>query len=194
VLEWCRELKIKNVTFYALSLENMQKRPKQELDFLFMLAKNELGKILTDRSHIVHRNRVKTTFFGRLDLLPPDLQQRINQIMEMTKDYGEHTANFAMAYGGRQEIIEAAKKVFEKAGSAEDISEALFRENLYTNGFGDPDLIIRTGGEKRLSNFLPFQSVYSELAFTDTFWPELTKKEFFSIIDNFSKRERRFGK
>jgi len=194
VLEWCGELGIKNVTFYALSLENMEKRPREELDFIFLLAKHELDQILSDKSHLVHRNKVRLVFFGRLDLLPEDLQKKISQAMEMTKGYSKYTASFAMAYGGRQEIVEAVKKLFRSSKSDKDINEKAFRQFLQTNGFVDPDLIIRTGGEKRLSNFLPFQSVYSELAFIDTYWPELGKEEFIKAIRDFSERQRRFGK
>jgi len=196
VLDWCSEIGIRNISFYSLSLENLNTRPKEELDFLFMLAEKELGSILTDKSHFVHRNNTRMLFFGRIDLLPEDLQEKIKQVSEATKNYKGHTLSIAIAYGGRQEIIEAAKRTAKKLNSGEisEINEKSFSQNLYTNGFGDPDLIIRTGGEKRLSNFLLFQSAYSELAFIDSFWPELTKEEFSRIISDFSQRERRFGK
>lgn len=196
VLDWCKELGIKTITFYALSLENLEKRPKAELDFLFLIAGKELEAILTDKNHFVHKNKAKVTFFGRLDLLPQDLQEKIKQTTDRTKKYKNYTVNFAMAYGGRQEIIDATKQIAEKLkrGEIQTIDETIFRQHIWTNGFEDPELIIRTGGEKRLSNFLPFQSVYSELAFIDSLWPELTKEEFLKIIKDFSERERRFGK
>lgn len=195
VMDWCRELGIKNVIFYALSLENLEKRPRDELRFLFALAKNEMERILTDPQHQIHRHSTKVTFFGRLDLLPQDLQDRIVQVQERTKDYQDRVLQIAMAYGGRQEIITATKTLVQKVQSGElkEITEDAFAHHLQTNGYGDPDLILRTGGEKRLSNFLPFQSVYAELAFVDTFWPELTKEQFMKTMQDFASRDRRYG-
>lgn len=194
VFDWCREIGIRTVTFYALSLENLQKRPADELRFLFLLAKKELERILTDQGHQVHRHKIRVNIFGQLQLLPADLQEAIRSVMRQTKGYRDYVMNIAMAYGGRQEIVEAASRVAVRvaAGELAQVDEQAFREGLST-GAGDPDLIIRTGGERRLSNFLPFQSVYSELAFVDTFWPELTKEEFVGILDDFAQRERRFG-
>ncbi len=189
VVEWCMELGITHTTIYALSLENLEKRPKAELEYLFLLARKELDSVLDDTSHMVHRKRARMKFFGRLDLLPSDIQEKIRSVSELTHDYDKHTMNIAMAYGGRQEILDAVKKL-----SGREVTEDSFRKALFTNGSRDPDLIIRTGGERRLSNFLTFQGVYSELAFLDTFWPELTKEEFTRVIWEFSERERRFGK
>lgn len=191
VLEWCKDLGIKTVTLYAMSLENFGKRPKEELDYLFIIAGRELDAIIGKKDHFIHNNKVKLVFFGRLNLLSAKLQEKITQVMKITKDYTQYTANIAMAYGGRQEILDAVNKLLRKG--SQDIGEKELRQNLQINGATDPDLIIRTGGEKRLSNFLPFQSVYSELAFTDTFWPELSKEEFVKIIEDFSDRQRRFG-
>ena len=198
LLEWCEELGIKVVTVYVLSLENLHKRPKREINFLFDLARKEIEDILRDEKHIVHRNKVKVKFFGRLHLLPEDIRERIKKVTELTKDYSSYFLNLAIAYGGRQEIVEASKKlaidVSKGVVDPQHIDESVLREYLWTNGFPDPDLIIRTGGEKRLSNFLPFQSTYSELIFLDKFWPELKKEDFFRAIKEFSKRQRRFGK
>lgn len=196
VLDWCIGLGIKNVTFYSLSLENIEKRPDKELHYLFLLAKNELDQVINDKNHFVHKNNVKMTFFGKLDVLPKELQQKISEVTQLTKDYESYTLNLAIAYGGRQEIVNTAKILSEKYKSGEiiEINEENFKKNLYTNGYGDPDLIIRTGGERRLSNFLLFQSAYSELSFVDTFWPEIEKQQFLKIINDFSERDRRFGK
>jgi len=192
VLDWCREIGIKTITVYSLSLENLAKRPKDELNFLFLLARREMEKILSDPSHQVNKRRIRMIFFGRLDLLPLNLQKSISRVMEKTKAYKNYTVNFAMAYGGRQEIL-AAVNTLSATAKGKHITEGMFKKSLLTNGYGDPDLVIRTGGEKRLSNFLPYQTVYSELAFLDTFWPELTKKEFVRVIRDFSSRQRRFG-
>ncbi len=198
VFQWCADAGVKVITVYALSLENLTSRPRYEIDFLLNLAKKEAKGILENSNHFVHKNRIKVRFFGRTDLLPKDLQQLFRKAEQKTKSYSGYFLNFAIAYGGRQELVEASRKIAVKIASRkldpEDVDETVIRQNLQTNGFPDPDLIIRTGGEKRLSNFLLFQSAYSELAFTDTYWPALTKKELLSILRDFGSRERRFGK
>jgi tritrans,polycis-undecaprenyl-diphosphate synthase [geranylgeranyl-diphosphate specific] len=198
VFQWCADSGVKVITVYALSLENLTSRPKREIDFLLGLAKKEAGGIIENRKHFVHRNRIKVKFFGRTDLLPRELQQLFRKAEMATKPYSSYFLNFAIAYGGRQELVEASRRIALKISKGqmgpEDVDEKTVRENLQMSGFPDPDLIIRTGGEKRLSNFLLFQSAYSELAFTDTYWPALTKKELLSILKDYGSRERRFGK
>ncbi len=198
IMEWCRELEIKNVTFYTLSLENLNRRPKEELDFLFSLARKELGDIINNPKHWVHETNTKMNFFGQLHRLPEDLQEKVKMVREKTKNYRESNLNLAIAYGGRQEILDAVRKVASEVSegilSPKDIDEVVFRHNLSTDGTPDPDLIIRTGGEKRTSNFLTFQSTYSELMFLDTLWPDLGKEEFFNVMKEFGERDRRFGK
>lgn len=197
VLEWCNGLGIKIVTFYTLSLENLEKRPKREIKYLFSLAKKEIKNILDDEDHVVHRNNARVSFFGKIDLLPPDLQKGIEEVSDMTKDYSDFYLNLAIAYGGRQEIVDASRRMAADAAkgtvSPAKISESLLRQYFWTNGFRDPDLIIRTGGEKRLSNFLLFQSSYSELIFLDKFWPELEREDFADAVKEFRSRKRRFG-
>lgn len=196
-MEWCKEYGIHDITFYALSLENLNKRPQNEVDFLLNLARKELKSIMKPNSFI-HKNNVRLSFFGSLDLLPKDLVQMINDATEETSGYNGFRLNIALAYGGRQEIVEACRRIASQALSGklspESITEDTVKHNLMTNGSGDPDLIIRTGKEKRLSNFLIFQSAYSELAFLDCFWPELTKQDFCSVLEGFSRTDRRFGK
>jgi tritrans,polycis-undecaprenyl-diphosphate synthase [geranylgeranyl-diphosphate specific] len=198
IIEWCKELGTKVVTIYLLSLENLDKRPKRELNFLFGLARKEISEILSDKKHIVHRNKVRVTFFGRLDLLPGDLQRDIKEVTEKTRKYSDYYLNLAIAYGGRQEIVGAAVRMANDAAIGKlvpsKIDESVMRSYFLTSEFEDPDLIIRTGGERRLSNFLPFQSTYSELVFLDKFWPELGKKDFFDAVKEFGERDRRFGK
>jgi tritrans,polycis-undecaprenyl-diphosphate synthase [geranylgeranyl-diphosphate specific] len=198
VFEWSIKAGVKVITVYALSLENLTSRPKHEIDFLLGLAKKEARDIIENSSHFVHKNRIRVKFFGRTDLLPKDLQQLFRKAEQKTKSYSSYFINFAIAYGGRQELVEASRRIAVKIASRKldpnDVDENVIRQNLQTNGFPDPDLIIRTGGEKRLSNFLLFQSAYSELAFTDTYWPALTKKELLSILKDYGSRERRFGK
>lgn len=198
IMEWCRELGIKNVTFYTLSLENLERRPEMELKFLFMLFKKELDDILGDKNHWVNKSRTKVNFLGDVHLLPEDLKERIERVRNKTRDYSRWVMNLAIAYGGRQEIVSATRKIASEVSagklSPDKIDESLIRKNLLTDGVPDPDLIIRTGGEKRASNFLTFQSTYSEFAFLDTLWPELEKGEFVAAVKDFSERERRFGK
>ncbi|MEE9323301.1 MAG: polyprenyl diphosphate synthase [Candidatus Aenigmarchaeota archaeon] len=198
ILEWCKELGINVMTFYVMSLENLDKRPKKELDFIFALAGKEIENMLEDKDHVVHKNKVKVSFFGKLDLLPEDLQENIRKVTEMTKNYSNYFLNLAIAYGGRQEIIDASKSIAYDVSKGivnpEKINESLLRSYFWTNGFSDPDMVIRTGGEKRLSNFLPFQSTYSELIFLDKLWPELEKEDFFKAVKEFGERQRRFGK
>ncbi|NIO22496.1 MAG: di-trans,poly-cis-decaprenylcistransferase [Candidatus Aenigmarchaeota archaeon] len=198
IMEWSKDMGIKVLTFYTLSLENLDGRPKRELNYLFQIARKELDDIIGNRENIVHKNRVRLNFLGRLDLLPEDLQEKMKRVSELTRNYSRHHVNLAIAYGGRQEIIDASRRIaadVEKGQlKANKVNESLFRQYLWTNGFRDPDLIIRTGGEKRLSNFLPFQSVYSEIVFLDKFWPELDKEDFSKAIREFGGRERRFGR
>lgn len=197
VFEWCKECNIKHVTFYALSQENLQKRPKRELDFLIKMAQNEIADIIQNKNHFVHKDKVKVTFFGKLDLLPKDVQRDMKRAMKLTKNYKKYTLNLAVAYGGRQEIVDMCQSVAKRAAEGrlkpENITESVIKQNLYTNGVPDPDLVIRTS-ESRMSGFLLWQSAYAEFAFIDTLWPELTKKQFIGAINNYSKRKRRFGK
>ncbi len=198
VLDWCMELGIKHVTLYALSLENLSGRPREELEFLFKLMKDVAKGVVEDKNHKVHKNKVRVSVIGRMELLPQDLQDLIRKAVGLTKNYSDFFLNFCVAYGGRQEITDAFKKIMKSVlkneVKADDINDDVIRDNLYTSGVPDPDLIIRTGGEKRLSNFLLFQSAYSELYFTDKTWPEFGREDFLDAIKDFQDRQRRFGK
>lgn len=198
VFQWAIDAGVKVITVYALSLENLTSRPKHEIDVLLNIAKKEARSIIEDPMHFVHKHKAKVKFFGRTDLLPKELQQLFRKAEQKTKSYSSYSINFAIAYGGRQELVEASRNIAIKVAKGKldpvDVDESVLRQSLQTDSHPDPDLIIRTGGEKRLSNFLLFQSAYSELAFTDTYWPSLTKKEFLSILKDFGSRERRFGK
>jgi len=197
VFEWCKECGIKHMTFFSLSKENLNKRPKTELDFLLHIANNWIIEILKNKNNFVHKNKVHVTFFGRLDLLPKDTQRDMKRLMKLTKSYKKYTMNFAVAYSGRQEIVDMCKNIAKKTSTGklkpENITESVIKNSLYMNGIPDPDLIIRTS-ERRLSGFLLWQAAYAEFAFIDTLWPELTKKEFVGVIKDYSKRHRRFGK
>lgn len=184
------------MTVYALSIENFDKRPKREVNYLLSLARKEIKDAIKNKNHFIHKDKVKMTFFGKLEVLPKDLQKEMKTLMKQTENYPDYVINVAVAYGGRQEILDAcrniAKEVEKGKLKASEINESVIKRNLYTNGYADPDLIIRTS-EQRLSGFLLWQTAYSEFAFIDTLWPDLTKKQFFQAINNYSKRERRLG-
>jgi len=196
VLEWCIELKIQTVTLYVLSTENLR-RSQEELSEIFKLIKERAERLVNDPR--IHNNRVKVTIIGRRHLIPDDVRRALETLEEVTKEYNNHFLNIAVAYGGRAEIVDAAKKValMVKEGklSIDEIDEKIIESNLYTSGIpnSDPDLIIRTSGEERISNFLLWQSAYSELVFLDVFWPEFRKIDFLRSIRTYQQRNRRFG-
>ncbi len=198
VLKWTCESGIKHITAYVLSLENISSRPKSELRFILKCLENEAENILGNKNHVVHEFKVKVRFIGRLSLLPQQLQKKMAAVEKRTAAYKNHFLNVAVAYGGRQELVDAMKEIMQKGLKGiikeSDLDESLLREHLYTNGQPYPDLIFRTGGEKRISNFLPFQSAYSEFIFTDRKWPELTRTDFNAALAEFAQRKRRFGK
>lgn len=197
LLKWTKQYGIKYMTLYALSLENLFKRPKGELNFLFNLFESEFKKILK-KSHEAHKNKLRVKVIGRIYLLPRRLQKAIKAAEESTKKYKNYFLNIAIAYGGQQEITDAvvaiAKKVSKGIIKPEKINEELIRHSLYTDSTPNPDLIIRTGGEHRISNFLLWQSAYTELYFCEKMWPEFSKQDFEAAIADFQERQRRFGK
>ena len=187
VLTWCTELGIKEITLYCLSTENFG-RSKEEIDYLFGLFRTRIGGFKKDKT--VHGNKVKISFVGRLSMLPADVQKGMKEVMEATKKYKNYKLNLAVAYGSRSEIADALKRIIEKG--VKEIDENVIRENLYVPD--DVDILIRPGGEKRLSNFLLWQNSYAELFFIDKLWPEFEKEDLIEIIGEFNRRERRFGK
>ncbi len=197
VLKWCLDLDVKSITLYAFSTENFQ-RPQKEVEKLMELFKEKLQEIL--ESEEIHKYKVRVKVIGRVNLLPQSLQAMIREVEEKTKDYDERFLNLAIAYGGRAEIVDATRKIAQKvvAGelSPEEINEEVFEQHLYTAFLPkqDPDLIIRTSGEERLSGFLLYQSAYSELCFLDVYWPEFRRIDLLRAIRTFQKRKRRFGK
>ncbi len=197
VINWCTELGIKCFTFYTLSLENIAGRPKVELDYIYRLMEKVALGVIKNKKHPVHLKKVRVRVIGRKNSLPAGLRKLFDKVERITKNYKNYESNFAIAYSSRVEIIDAVKKIANKVKegklNASDINEITIKENLYNPGMNDPDLIIRTGGEKRLSNFLLFQSAYSELFFTDTSWPEFSKDDFIAAIKDFNQRKRRFG-
>jgi tritrans,polycis-undecaprenyl-diphosphate synthase [geranylgeranyl-diphosphate specific] len=193
MLDWCLDLKIKNLTLYVLSTENFN-RSEEELKALFELIRKGCEEVKNDPR--VHKNQVKITAIGRLFYLPEDCQAAIRDLEQATSDYDSLHLNIAVAYGGRAEIIDSIKKIAELVKSGEmqidDINEDLVQKYLYKQG-PDPDMIIRTSGEKRLSGFLLWQSAYSELYFEEAYFPEFRKIDFWRAIRAYQHRERRFG-
>jgi tritrans,polycis-undecaprenyl-diphosphate synthase [geranylgeranyl-diphosphate specific] len=194
VLDWCLDLGIEILTVYAFSIENF-KRPKNEVEGLMSLFKENFGSIALNKK--IHKNKVRIKAVGKLELLPDDVREAIKIAEDSTSKYEERLVNIAIGYDGRLEIVDAMKKIAKQVQSGkldpEDIDEKLVNENLYTAGLVDPNLIIRTSGEERLSGFLLWQSSYSELYFCDSLWPELRKVDFLRALRSYQQRERRFG-
>jgi len=196
LLDWCLKLKVKSITLYAFSTENFR-RSKDEVEEIMRIAEEEFRKILTDER--IHKSKVRVKVIGRVNLLPEGLQQLITDVEEATQSYGEHFLNIAFAYGGRAEIVDAARKIAEKVQEGElnleKVDEQMFEQYLYTSHMPkqDPDLIIRTSGEERLSGFLLWQSAYSELCFLDVYWPDFRLIDLLRAVRTFQKRKRRFG-
>ena len=196
VLRWCLNLGVKTVTFYAFSTENFTRSP-DEVNELMSLIEEKLRQIL--EAEDIHKHKVRVKAIGRLNQLPENLQKMITKVEEATKDYDEHFLNLAIAYGGRAEIVDAAKEIAQHIVdgtlSPNEIDEEVFEKHLYTSYLPkqDPDMIIRTSGEERLSGFLSYQSAYSELFFLDVYWPELRLIDILRAIRTFQKRKRRFG-
>ncbi len=196
LIDWCIKLKVKSMTLYAFSTENFT-RSKEEVAEIMRIACENLRKILTDER--VHKDRIRVKVIGRTNLLPEDLQQVIQNVERTTQDYDGHFLNFAFAYGGRAEIVDAARKIAEDVHAGrlnpENVDEATFEQHLYTAHLPkqDPDLIIRTSGEERLSGFLLWQSAYSELCFLDVYWPDFRLIDLLRAVRTFQNRKRRFG-
>ncbi len=194
VLDWCLDLGIRVLTVYGLSTENLQ-RPKAEVDGLMDLFDRSLRKIAVDER--VHRHKIRVRVIGNRSLLPPHVQEAIEIAERATADYHEYLYNVALGYGGRDEIVEAiralAREVRDGTLSPEAIDSAAVSRHLYTAELPDPDLIFRTSGEERISNFLLWQSAYSELYFSDVLWPGLTRLDFLRAIRAYQLRRRRYG-
>ena len=193
VVEEAAELKIKHLTLFAFSTENW-KRPREEIGVLMKLLvsslKSEFEKLL--------KNRIKLNVIGNIDQLPKIVQDELNYVINKTKNNTKMTLTLALSYGGREELvstfIKLASKVKNNIISPEKIDQSIINEHLYTHNLPDVDLLIRTSGEKRISNFLLWQIAYAELYFSKILWPDFNKKHLHKAIINYQKRERRFGK
>ena len=187
IVEACRNKGIKLLTLYAFSTENW-KRPKREVKVLMRYLEEYLAKEMP----VLKKNDIRLSAIGRIGELPVRVQTKLEEVMKETSTCKEMVLNLALNYGGRAEIIDAVRKIQAEARDVE-IDEGNFSDFLYTRGLPDLDLLIRTGGEKRLSNFLPWQLSYAEIYFTKKLWPDFGKKNLDEAIEVFKKRERKFG-
>ncbi|MFH1641884.1 MAG: polyprenyl diphosphate synthase [Nanoarchaeota archaeon] len=189
LLAWCIELNIKQITLYCFSTENFG-RKKKEINSLFSLFRKHF--ITFSKNEIIEKNKVRINIIGRISMFPKDMQKMMIDVMEKTKKNKKFQINLALGYGGRAEIIDSVKDILkDKKININNLSEKLISNHLYLAD--EPDVLIRPGGEKRLSNFLTWQSVYTELFFLDKFWPDFTKKDLRSCINDYKKRQRRLG-
>jgi undecaprenyl diphosphate synthase len=193
IISTAAELEIENLTLYAFSTENWL-RPEQEVDFLMQL----LGRYLKKETETLVSKNIRFSVIGQLERLPSPILKVVKQTISATQGCTGMNLVFALSYGARAEISQAAKVIAQKVLNEElaidDIDESLFNSYLSTYPAPDVDLIIRTSGEKRISNFLLWQSAYAEFYFSDTLWPSFTKNELMKILENYAARDRRFGK
>jgi tritrans,polycis-undecaprenyl-diphosphate synthase [geranylgeranyl-diphosphate specific] len=194
VLKILWEAGVKVCTLYAFSVENFQ-RNQDEVDEIMSIAKDKFSEVVGNPD--VHKHKVRIQTIGRVDLLPEEVQMAIAQAEEETRDYSDHILNVAIGYSGRAELVDAVQAIGEKiqSGSLDpsNVNEELIEKHLYTNGIPDPDLIIRTSGEERLSGFLLWQSAYSELYFAQIYWPAVRRIDIWRALRSYEQRARRFG-
>ena len=186
VVTWCQDRGINILTLFVFSTENW-KRPKREVGFLMNLTKSAIIKNLKE----LHGKEIKIRIIGEKNKLASSVQKSFNKAEELTKNNKSMVLNFALSYGGRAEIVQAIKNIIEKKIEPNDINEEIISKNLWTS---DLDLIIRTGKEQRISNFLIWQAAYSELYFPKKYWPDFTENDLDKILADYSIRKRRFGK
>ena len=197
VIKWCHEVGIKILTVFAFSTDNF-KRPKEEVDHLMKLFEQDLKRMAEDKR--IKENEVRVKVIGEIDLLPDKVKNAALELMKKTENYDKYYFNIAIGYGGREEIVEAIKKIgmdIERGNlKPEEIDKEIVSSYLYTSDlpFPDPDLVLRTSGEERVSNFLLWQLAYSELYFADVYWPSFRKTDFLKAIQSYQRRQRRYGR
>jgi undecaprenyl diphosphate synthase len=189
IVEHCLELGVETLTIYALSTENWRKRAREEVEGLF----NLLLRAVEEKKEEYREKGVRVAVIGDFQAFPRKVVKAIREMLAVVKTHERLKVNVALNYGGRDEILRAVKKIVEQDIPAKKINEEMFGHFLYTNGEPDPDLMIRTGGQERLSNFLLWQLSYSELYFTDTLWPDFSPRKLDQAIAEYQKRQRRFG-
>ena len=194
VLDWCLDLGVKHLTVYAFSTENFNRNPVEVKRLMELFEENFLKMAKDER---VHKNQIHVRAIGQIDKLPKRVREAIRIAEEATRDYSSYFYTIAVAYGGRQEILDAVRTIAEDVKSGKlrpsDVDERLVSKYLYTAHLPDPDLILRTSGEERISNFLLWQMAYAELYFTDVYWPGFRKVDFLRAIRTYQLRKRRYG-
>jgi short-chain Z-isoprenyl diphosphate synthase len=198
VLDWCLELGIQHVTIWGFSSDNTSRNP-EEVAHLFSIFAREAKALINDPR--IHTNKVRVKVIGNIDDFPEDTKEALRAIEKATETYQGLLLNLALGYGGREEIVEAVRKFLHEHADTHNVHELIehvtpdaIQRYLYTAGIPDPDFVIRTSGEIRLSGFLLWQTAYSEFYFCDAYWPSFRKVDFLRAIRNFQERERRFGK
>ncbi|MBS3793377.1 MAG: di-trans,poly-cis-decaprenylcistransferase [Candidatus Thorarchaeota archaeon] len=195
VLKILWEAGVKICTIYAFSLENF-KRAEKEVSEIMKIAREKFSEVVGNPD--IHKNQVRIRAIGRVDLLPEEVAEAIRMAEEETKEYHKHILNVAIGYSGRAELVDAVKKIGREIKSGEispdEIDETIVENHLYTNGIKDPDLIIRTSGEERLSGFLLWQSAYSELYFAQIYWPAVRRIDIWRALRAYEQRSRRYGR
>jgi undecaprenyl diphosphate synthase len=192
-VETCAKIGVENLTLYAFSTENWN-RPKLEVDTLMKLLVSSLRKELKT----LQENNIRLNSIGNLSKMPSSILKELNEVIEKTKNNTRMTLTLALSYGSREELLNVVKNISDKVKnniiSIDTIDESIINQHLYTHNLPDVDLLIRTSGEHRISNFLLWQIAYAELYFTDVLWPDFTEEHLYEAIISYQKRERRFGK
>ncbi|RCH75309.1 MAG: di-trans,poly-cis-decaprenylcistransferase [Candidatus Poseidoniales archaeon] len=195
VMDWVLDLGVPYFTVYALSTENISERDSEELEILYDLYVSGLDEISVDPR--IHDRGVRVQVVGRLDMLPQRVKKSIENAESVTSQYTDFTFTVCLAYGGREEIVDAVKSVAADHASGDldidSINSSEITKRMYAAELPDPDLVIRTSGEERISNFLLWQIAYSELHFTDVFWPSFSKSDLYEAIESYQYRRRRYG-
>jgi undecaprenyl diphosphate synthase len=190
IAQWCGEVGVKYLTVYAFSTENWN-RAEEELAYLFGTV---FTKAFAEKFDLLNEKNVKANVFGGLERFPEDMRRGMERLIDSTKANTGLVLNICLDYGGRSEITQAVKKIVEKGMSSEEITDQTIADQLFSAGMPDPDLMIRTGGEHRLSNFLLWQHAYTELYFPEVYLPAFSKKDFDEALEWYANRERRYGK
>ncbi|MEM4389321.1 MAG: polyprenyl diphosphate synthase [Candidatus Micrarchaeia archaeon] len=193
VLRWCKKRGIRMLTLWGFSTENFQ-RPKSEVDELMRLFETKLREILASKE--ARQKNVRVKIYGALELLPPRVREYLKKAEAVTARHRGYRLNILLSYGGRAELLAAVNEAIRRAraGKLKRVDEKSFRRLLWTGELPDPDLIIRTSGERRTSGVLPWHSTYSELYFSPKLWPDLTEEDFEAILKDYASRQRRFGR
>jgi undecaprenyl diphosphate synthase len=192
VLKWCKAADVRMLTMWGFSTDNFKRDPN-EIRGLFELFRENLKKGIEEaNAGAKEREEVRVRFFGRIHLLPREIQEMVRRAEQATSKGDRYQLNLLLSYGGREELVDAVNRMI--ASGVKEVDEKTISDNLYTKGLPDPDLVIRTSGEQRLSGLMPYQTCYSEFYFCKKLWPDFSKKDFGAALKEFGRRKRRYGK